>query len=133
MTKDEYIAAHFPEVETGFKPAGNQIVVQLRQVKEKTVGGIILATDTREFNKDNTQIGRIVALGHIAYKHRETGEDWKEGAWASIGDIVMIPQWGGFRFEVPRKDESPLVFAVFEDYHIKGTIESQFEIFDKLK
>ncbi len=133
ITKEQYIADHFPEVTLGFKPAGNQIVVQLRQVKEKSSGGILLATDTKELNKDNTQIGRVESLGQIAYKHRETGEDWKEGAWAKVGDVVLIPMWGGFRFEVPQKDNAPVVFVVFEDYHIKGVIESNFEVFDKIK
>jgi co-chaperonin GroES (HSP10) len=133
MNKSEYISEHFPDVEIGFKPAGNQIVVQLRQLKEKTSGGIVLARDTRDVNKDNTQVGRVIALGQIAYKHRETGDDWKEGAWARLGDIVIIPMWGGFRFELPQEDGSPLVFVVLEDYQIKGTIESNFESFDKVK
>lgn len=134
LTKEQYVEAHFPNVATGLKPAGNQIVVQLRQVKKKTSSGLILANDTQDFNKDNTQVGRLVAVGQIAYRHRETGEAWKEGAWAEIGDIVLTPMWAGFRFEVPQgQDESPVVFVVFEDYHIKGVIETNFEVYDKIR
>ncbi len=132
ISKEQYVKQHFPDIATGVKPVGNQIVVQLRQVKEKTSGGIYLAEDTRSIKKDNTQVSRVVAVGQIAFKHRETGETWKEGAWANVGDIVLTPLWGGFRFEVPHP-EGPIIFALFEDFHIKGVIEDNFEVFDTIK
>ena len=49
-SKDDYIKQHFPEVEAGATPCGNQILVQYRTLKEKTAGGIVLVEDTKEFN-----------------------------------------------------------------------------------
>lgn len=133
MTKDDYIKEHFPEVECGVRPAGNQIVVQLRTVKKKSSGGIVLVEDTVEFNKHNTQICRLVKTGQIAFRHRETGEEWKEGAWAQIGDVVVMPRYGGFTYSVPipGTDDSA-IFAVYNDYEVKLVVEGNFESLDKL-
>lgn len=133
MTKDEYVSQHFPEVTPGVRPAGAKIIVQLRTVKEKTSGGILLVEETKEFNNGNTQIGRIVALGGIAFRDRSSGEEWKEGKWADVGDLVIMPRWGGFRFEVPiegTKDKA--IFAVFDDTNVQMVVESNFEAFDQL-
>lgn len=131
--KEQYVAEHFPNVESGARPAGNQILVQLRTVKQKSSGGIILAEETKEFNQGNTQVGRIVKLGQIAFRHRETGEEWKEGAWAKVGDIVIMPRYGGFRFEVPIPgEEGKAVFCIYQDYEVKLVVEDNFEAFDKL-
>jgi co-chaperonin GroES (HSP10) len=133
MNKNEYIVAHFPEVAPGARPCGNQVLVQFRTLKSTSKGGIVMVNDTKDFNNGNTQIARVVGLGHIAYKDRNTGEDWKEGAWAAIGDIVIVPRWGGFRFEVPIPGtEDKAIFAIFEDFNLKIVVESNFEAFDTL-
>jgi len=133
VKKDEYVAAHFPEVECGARPVGNQILVQLRTMKKKTSGGIILAEETREFNQGNTQVARLVKQGHIAFRNRETGETWKEGEWASIGDIVVIPKFGGFRLELPIGDTGETaIFSLFNDYDVKLVIDDNFESFDQI-
>jgi co-chaperonin GroES (HSP10) len=133
VNKNEYVAQHFPEVECGAKPVGNQVLVQLRTVKKKTSGGIVLVEETREFNQGNTQVARLVKTGQIAYRHRESGEAWKEGAWAEIGDIVIMPKYGGFRFDVPilGSDETA-TFALFNDYDVKLVVEDNFESFDQI-
>lgn len=132
MTKDEYVAQHFPAVEPSAQPCGNQIIVQLRTVKKK-VGSIILAAETQDFNKHNTQVGRLVACGQIAFRNRESGEVWKEGAWAQLGDVVVVPKWGGFRYEIPIADtDDTAVFCVFNDYEVKMVVASNFEAFDRI-
>lgn len=133
MTKDEYIKSHFPKVEPGAKPCGPKILVQLRTVKEKTSGGIVLVEETKEFNNGNTQIGCIVAVGGIAFRDRSSGDEWKEGAWAKVGDLVILPRWGGFRFEVPIDGtQDKAIFAIFDDTNVQMVVEDNFEAFDKL-
>ena len=133
MNKDEYTKEHFPEIDSGATPCGNQIIVQLRTMKKKSSGGIILAEETKDFNKHNTQVGRLVKVGHIAFKNRDTGEDWKEGAWAQLGDLVVMPRYGGFRYELPIPNtDDTAIFCVYADYEVKMVIESHFEQFDKL-
>lgn len=133
MTKDDYIKEHFPEVQPGAKPCGAKILVQLRTVKEKTHGGIVLPQETQDFNNGNTMVGRIAAVGGIAFRDRSTGEEWKEGKWAEVGDLVLLPRWGGFRFEVPIEGtENKATFCVYDDTNVQMVIESNFEAFDKL-
>lgn len=133
MQKEEYVKQHFPEVDPGARPTGNQIMIQLRTVAKKSSGGIVLVEETKEFNQGNTQVARLVKLGNIAYKDRNSGETWKEGAWADIGDIVLAPRYGGFRFTVPVPNtDEEAVFAILNDYDIKMVIESGFSAFDKI-
>lgn len=133
MKREDYIKEHFPEVDPGVKPCGNQVLVQLKTTRSVSAGGIVLATETKEFNDGNTQVGRLVSVGQIAYKDRNTGEPWKEGAWAEVGDIVIIPRWGGFRFELPVPGtQDKAIFTLFEDFNMKLVVEGNFEAFDKL-
>lgn len=133
MTKDEYISEHFPAVECGAKPTGNQILVQLRTARKKSVGGIVLVEETREFNNGNTQLARLVKVGQIAYKNRESGETWKEGVWATVGDVIIVPKHGGFRVEIPIPGtEDKAIFAIFNDYEVKMVVEDNFESFDQI-
>lgn len=133
MNKEDYSKQHFPEVEPGATPCGNQILVQYRTLKSKTSGGIALIPDTQDFNNGNTQVAKLIKIGHIAFRNRTSGEEWKEGAWAKVGDIVITPRWGGFRFEVPIPDSDDVaIFATFEDFNVKLVVESNFESFDKL-
>ncbi len=133
MNKNEYVEQHFPQVESGAKPVGNQILVQLRTVRKKSSGGILLAEETKEYNQGNTQVARLVKLGQIAFKNRDSGDTWKEGAWAEVNDVVIMPKYGGFRFEIPipGKDEKA-IFALFNDYDVKLVVEGNFEAFDQI-
>lgn len=133
LSKEEYLKKHFPEVEHGTTPCGPKIIVQLRTVQEKSAGGIILAEETRDFNNGNTQVAKLVAVGAIAFRDRKTGEVWNEGAWAEVGDVVMIPKWGGFRFEIPIPGtKSNAIFAVLDDTNVNLVIRENFEAFDKI-
>lgn len=133
MTKDDYIKEHFPEVEPGAKPCGPKILVQLRTIKEKTAGGIFLVEETKEFNNGNTQIGKIVAVGGIAFRDRSSGEEWKEGAWAKVGDLVILPRWGGWRWETPVPGtEDKAIFCVFDDTNVQMVVTGDPSQFDQL-
>ena len=133
MTREQYIEQHFPEVECGARPTGNQILCQLRTVKKKSSGGIILSEATKEFNQSNTQVVRLVKIGQIAFRNRESGEEWKEGAWANVGDVIIAPKYGGFVFQVPIPGtEDKAHFALYNDYEVKLVVEGNFEAFDQL-
>ena len=133
MNKTEYIEQHFPQVDPGVKVCGAKVLIQLRTIKEFSSGGIALAKATTEFNNGNTRIGRLVAVGGIAFCDRNTGQEWKEGKWAEVGDIVIMPAWGGFRFEVPIPgQQEKAIFTVFDDTNVQMVVESNFETFDQL-
>ena len=119
-TSDDLSEA-FPAVDPGVLPLGSRILVQIRTPKTKSAGGIILTADTRATEHDNSQIARIVALGPLAFKNRNTMESWPEGAWCKVGDFVRVSKYGGDRWLVPVGDESA-VFVLFNDLDILGKV-----------
>lgn len=113
----------FPNVKPGMRPFGGRVIIQLRRIKKKaTSAGIILVEETKETEKWQNMIGKIVALGPLAFKNRDTMEPWAEGTWAKIGDFVRVPKWGGDRWEirVPGEDdvEDPVLFMTLNDHEL---------------
>ena len=111
----------FPNVDPGNAPLGGRVLVQLRRTKKKTAGKIILVEETKETEKWNGQVAKVVAIGPLAYRHRDTMELWPEGTWAAVGDYVRVPKWGGDRWEVPdvnNPDEDPALFMIMNDHEL---------------
>ena len=59
----------FPNTDPGVRPFGSRVLVQFRQAKMKTKGGIILAGETRDTEVWNTQVAKVVALGPLAVSY----------------------------------------------------------------
>jgi co-chaperonin GroES (HSP10) len=112
----------FPSVDPGAKPLGGRILVQLRRTKKKaTSAGIILVEETKETEKWNNMVAKVIEVGPLAFKHRDTMVAWPEGAWCSAGDYIRVPKWGGDRWEVevPGEDEEdPALFMILNDHEI---------------
>jgi co-chaperonin GroES (HSP10) len=112
----------FPDVSPGQQPFGGRVVVQLRRIKKTTASKIILVAETKETEKWQNMIGRVVCVGPLAFKNRDTMQPWPEGSWANVGDYVRVPKWGGDRWEVPvpgeAKEEDPALFMVLNDHEI---------------
>lgn len=117
----------FPEVDALMEPVGARILIQLRAVKEKaTASGIVLVEETKETEKWNTMIGKVIAIGPLAFRKRESMEPWPEGAWAEVGEFVRVPKWGGDRWEVDFVDErgakGRALFTFFNDHELIGRV-----------
>ena len=116
----------FPDVNPGQKPFGGRVVVQLRRIKKTTASKIILVAETKETEKWQNMIGRVVEIGPLAFKNRETMESWPEGSWAQVGDYVRVPKWGGDRWEreVPNEEgnEDPVLFMTLNDHELIAKI-----------
>ena len=112
----------FPDVSSGQKPFGGRVVVQLRRIKKTTASKIILVAETKETEKWQNMIGRVVEVGPLAFKNRDTMNPWPEGSWASVGDYVRVPKWGGDRWEreVPNEEgnEDPVLFMTINDHEL---------------
>lgn len=115
----------FPEVDSGMKaPFGSRVLVQIRTAMKQSRGGILLPEDTRETEKWNTQVAKVIALGPVAFCNRDTLEPWPEGRWAQPGMFVRCPKYGGDRWEVPVPGSAdPALFVVFNDADMVGPIE----------
>lgn len=106
----------FPSVKPGSAPFGSRMLVQIRTPKTKSSGGIIMPEETRETELWNTQVAKVIALGPVAFRNRETLELWPEGEWCKPGEFVRVPKYGGDRFvvQVPGRNEAA-VFVHFND------------------
>ena len=117
------LAWAFPSVDPGAKPLGARILVQLRRTKKKaTSAGIILVEETKETEKWNNMVAKVLMIGPLAFRKRDTMEPWPEGAWCEVGDYIRVPKWGGDRWEVkvPGDDdlEDPALFMILNDHEI---------------
>lgn len=116
------LAWAFPDVDAGQQPFGGRVVVQLRRIKKTARGSkIILVSETKETEKWNNMIGKVVALGALAFKNRDSMQPWPEGSWAEVGDYVRVPRWGGDRWErkVPGEEgDDPVLFITINDHEL---------------
>jgi co-chaperonin GroES (HSP10) len=112
----------FPAVDPGAIPAGGRVLVQWRATAEKTTAsGIVLVEETKETEKWNNQVAKVISMGPLAFKKRDSLEPWPEGNWIEIGDYVRMPKWGGDRWEVPYgdpKEGKTALFSVFNDHEV---------------
>ncbi len=126
MTYEDALAEAFPAVDAGIQPFGSRILVQIRTTQAKTAGGIILTADTLETDKWNTQVAKVIAIGPLAFKNRNTMESWPEGKWCNEGDFVRVGKYGGDRWEAPIPDAphgEAAMFVIFNDLDIIGRVE----------
>lgn len=118
---DPEVLSHFPPADPKVMPLGARILVQLITTKQTTKSGIVLVAETKETEKWNNQVARVIAVGPLAFCNRETGEPWKEGTWAEPGDFVIVPRWGGNRRTVRQKNDphaDPVYFVTVNDHEV---------------
>jgi len=119
----------FPAVDPGAKPLGARVLVQLRRSKKKTTSaGIILVEETRETEKWNNMVAKVIEIGPLAFRKRDTMETWPEGSWAEPGDYIRVPKWGGDRWEVKvpgeLDEDEPSLFMILNDHEIIAKVTS---------
>ena len=115
----------FPDIDPGVKPFGPRLLVQVRSPKKKTRGGIALVEETRDTELWNTQVAKVISLGPVAFKNRDTLKSWPEGEWCKPGDFIRVPKYGGDRWQVTRvikNQEVTAMFAVVRDLDVTGLI-----------
>jgi co-chaperonin GroES (HSP10) len=120
---DAEIAWAFPSVDPGAKPLGGRTLVQLRRTKKKTSkAGIILVEETKEAEKWNNMVAKVIEIGPLAFKNRDTMQGWPEGSWCQVGDYIRVPKWGGDRWEVKVEGEDdmedPALFMILNDHEV---------------
>ena len=121
------VADAFPEVHPGVTPFGTRLLVQIRCAKSTLNSGIIIPSESRDTEKWNTQVAKVIAIGPVAFKNRDTLKKWPEGDWCVEGSYVRVPKYGGDRWELPLDSTQPkgekCMFALFNDLDILGGIE----------
>lgn len=120
--KYESLDEAFPSCDPGVMPFGSRILIQLKTPKKVTKGGILLTDDVRETEKYNTQVAKVVAVGELAFKNRNTMTSWPEGSWAVEGDYVRVPKYGGDRWTVLTDTGDEALFVIFNDLDLVGKV-----------
>ncbi len=123
-TYEDAMAEAFPAVNAGIQPFGSRVLIQIRTPKKTSAGGIIIDIHgSNETEKWNTQIGKVVALGPLAFKNRDSMTTWPEGEWCKAGEYVRVAKYGGDRWEVkiPGTNDSAM-FVIFNDLDIIGQV-----------
>lgn len=105
----------FPVVEYPTVPLGARILVQIASPLKTSDGGLIIPEDVTEAQKWTQNLAKVVALGPVAYRNRDTLEWWPEGAWCNVGDYIEAPLYGGHRREVPAGNGLIALFATIAD------------------
>lgn len=123
MTYEDAMAEAFPAVDAGIQPFGSRVLIQIRTPKKKSAGGIIIdIAGANETEKWNTQVGKVVAVGPLAFRNRNNMEPWPEGSWCENGDYVRVAKYGGDRWEVPFGNGDNAMFVIFNDLDIIGRV-----------
>ena len=125
-TTGEDLTWAFPEVDPQAKPLGARILVQLKRTKKTTASGIVMVAETQETEKWQNMVAKVLMIGPLAFKNRDTMQSWPEGSWCAVGDYVRVPKWGGDRWEVPvpseNKYEEPALFMILNDHEVIATV-----------
>lgn len=117
----------FPQVNPGIVPFGSRILVQVRRVRTRRKSGLYMTKEATDTQMDNTCVAKVIAIGPLAYKNRNTMEPWSEGTWCEAGEYVFVPKYGGLRWEKSHKADDDYIdkvqFAIFDDLNIVGGVE----------
>ncbi len=99
------------------EPLGYHLLIELLEVKEKSEGGIILATDDVNAEQAAMPIGKVLKIGPQCYKNHDSGINSAEEWGFKIGDNVQFPSH--VYMKVAGK-KSNLVYVL--DYDIKAKV-----------
>ena len=113
----------FPVVDPGAIPLGARVLVQLRKAKKRmTTSGIILPEETRDTERAQNPVAKVISFGPLAFKKRDTMEPWVEGIWCEVGDYLRVPKWTGDRWLVTHGDDDSVEFMVLNDHEVIAKI-----------
>lgn len=112
----------FPEVDPGVKPLGSRILIQIRSPETRSKGGIILTDSDKDTQYWNTTVAKIVAIGPLAFRNRNTQELWPEGEWCKVGDFVRAPRYGGDRWKHTDASGKTGYFCLINDLDVLAAI-----------
>ena len=71
---------------------GYHILIRPVSIKEKTKGGILIPDSTREDMAYLTTVGKVLAIGNLAYKDIDK---FPNGQWCNVGDYVCYGNHSG--------------------------------------
>jgi co-chaperonin GroES (HSP10) len=107
----------FPDVEPPYRPMHAWIVIQERLPRAKTKGGLILSAETQDRDRMDMNIGRIAAVGPLAFWSPALNREVPDEAKVQLGEFVRIP-----KFSADRPEENKVVWQMIELPKISAVI-----------
>ena len=92
LKNDQWIDAEEKDIESLPQLPGFHVLIKPVSVKSKTKGGIFIPDSTRDDMAYLTTVGRVVAIGDLAYKDIEK---FPNGPWCNVGDYVCYGKHAG--------------------------------------
>lgn len=99
------------------KPSGWRILVRVKDIEEKTPGGVIIPEIAQHNERNLSSMGTVVELGPDAY----TREDMSV-TWCQPGDTVIFGKYGGHRIVVGDAE-----YRIMNDDEILATVPSEIK------
>lgn len=112
----------FPVADPGVKPLGSRILVQIRTPETKSKGGIILSSNDQDTQMWNTTVAKVLAVGPLAFKNRNTQETWPEGDWCAPGEYVRVPRYGGDRWVSTNAEGQKAYYILINDLDVLAAV-----------
>ena len=112
----------FPVADPGVKPLGSRVLVQIRTPETKSKGGIILSSADQDTQMWNTTVAKVLSVGPLAFKNRNTQETWPEGQWCSPGEYVRVPRYGGDRWVSTNPDGQKAYYILINDLDVLAAV-----------
>ena len=79
------------------KPTGWRVLVLPFKMKEKTKGGVIMASSSLERQQLAAQCANVLAIGPDAYKDKDR---YPQGPWCKVGDWIIFARYAGSRIKI---------------------------------
>ncbi len=117
----------FPSLDAnqlGIHPLSNYLLVQMRLPKKTTAGGIILTSETQDFDQYQTMIGRVLELGPIAFRDRSSLKRWDGFEWAEAGAFVYVPRYTNNSRLIQFEDQT-MELRFVKDLDVIARLDSQ--------
>jgi co-chaperonin GroES (HSP10) len=125
---DQTLENAFPAIDPGETPFGSLVLVQIKRPPFRTKAGIHLTQDDLKTEYDNTSVAKVIAIGPMAFKSRDTGAPWPEGEWFKVGDYVRLSQHNVSTWTLPVPGtkgygiEERIVVGYIDELHVRGLV-----------
>ena len=97
------------------EPKGYKILIAMPGSEEKTEGGIIKATVTRQLEEVGAMYGMVLKLGPDAYADKKR---FPNGPYCKEGELILMRSYSGTRFKIHGKE-----FRLINDDSVEAVID----------
>mgnify|MGYP003134275100 FL=1 len=97
------------------EPRGYKILIAMPGSEEKTEGGIIKATVTRQLEEVGAMYGMVLKLGPDAYADKKR---FPNGPYCKEGELILMRSYSGTRFKIHGKE-----FRLINDDSVEAVID----------